>query len=79
MSGILDSRLDTVYKAACVEQVRRFIGECGPEKMMFGTDFPVQTHADSVYFVEEAMVNYPAADKQKVYFDNASRLIFMQR
>ncbi len=78
-SGILDSRLDTTYKAACVEQVRRFIGECGPEKMMFGTDFPVQTHADSVYFVEAAMVDYPAADKQKVYFDNASRLIFGQR
>jgi predicted TIM-barrel fold metal-dependent hydrolase len=75
MSGILDSKLDVGYKTACVEQVKRFIGECGPEKVLFGTDFPVQTHTDSVYFIEQAMPAYPAEDKQKVYFDNAKRII----
>lgn len=76
MSGLLDSRLDAGYKTTCVEHVKRFIGECGPDKMMFGTDFPVQTHADSVYFVETAMAAYSAQDRQKVYFDNANRIIF---
>ena len=76
VSGILDSKRDSDYKAACVEQVSRFMGECGPGKIMFGTDFPVQTYEDSVYFVEEAMKHYPVADKQKVYFDNANRIIF---
>ncbi len=76
MSGILDSKRDVDYKAACVEHIKKFIAECGPEKMMFGTDFPVQTHADSVDFVEKAMQAYSAKDKQKVYFDNANRIIF---
>lgn len=76
MSGILDSKRDGAYRAACVEQVKRFMGECGPEKILFGTDFPVQTHADSIYFIEEAMKDYPAQDKQQVYFANAQRIIF---
>ena len=76
VSGILDSKRDSDYKTACIEQVNRFIGECGPEKIMFGTDFPVQSYEDSVYFVEEAMKNYSAKDRQKVYFDNANRIIF---
>jgi predicted TIM-barrel fold metal-dependent hydrolase len=75
MSGILDSRTDAAYKVMYVEQIKRFLGECGPEKMMFGTDFPVQTHEDSLYFIEQAMQNYPAEDRQKVYFENAHKLI----
>lgn len=75
ISGILDSKLDPGYRAACVEQVKRVIGECGPNKIMFGTDFPVQTHEDSVYFVEQAMQAYSAEDKQKVYFDNAHHIL----
>jgi predicted TIM-barrel fold metal-dependent hydrolase len=76
MSGILDSRTDAAYRERCVEQVRRFVGECGPEKLLFGTDFPVQSHDDSVFFVEQAMKDYADADRQKVYFDNANRLLF---
>jgi predicted TIM-barrel fold metal-dependent hydrolase len=75
MSGILDSRTDAAYKVMYVEQIKRFLGECGPEKMMFGTDFPVQTHEDSLYFIEQAMQDYPAEDRQKVYFENAHKLI----
>jgi predicted TIM-barrel fold metal-dependent hydrolase len=75
ISGILDSKLDQDYKAACVEQIKRVVGECGPDKVMFGTDFPVQTHEDSVYFIEQAMQAYPAEDRQKVYFDNANKII----
>lgn len=76
ISGILDSKRDTAYRTACVETVKRFIGECGPHKILFGTDFPVQTHEDSIYFIEEAMITYPLEAKQQVYFDNAKQLIF---
>lgn len=79
MSGILDSKRDAHYRAACVEQVRRMVGECGPGKLLFGTDFPVQTHADSVYFIEEAMQGYAPEEKQQVYFANAQRIVFGQR
>lgn len=76
MSGIFDSRLDAAHRAQAVAQVRRFVVECGPEKLLFGTDFPVQTHADSVYFVEEAMQDFAAYDREQVYFENACRIIF---
>ena len=79
MSGILDSKRDAHYKNTCVTHVKKFIDECGPEKILFGTDFPVQTHTDSIYFIEEAMQNYEAEDKQKVYFDNANKLIFKSK
>ncbi len=76
MSGILDSKRDLHYRDHCVEQVSRFVNECGSEKLLFGTDFPVQTHNDSVYFIETAMTDFSDTDKQKVYYDNAQRLIF---
>jgi predicted TIM-barrel fold metal-dependent hydrolase len=75
-SGLLDSKLDAPYRDDCVQHVRRFVDSCGPEKVLFGTDFPVQTHADAVYFVKEALRAYSAAEKRLVYFDNAKRLIF---
>ncbi len=75
MSGLLDSKQDQDYREQCVADVKRVIDECGPEKLLFGTDFPVQTHDDSIYFVEHAMQDYSVEEKKKVYFDNASALI----
>jgi len=79
MSGILDSKLDAANRDQCVAQVRRFATECGPEKLLFGTDFPVQTHADSVYVVEAAMPDFSPHDREQVYFVNANRIIFGNR
>jgi predicted TIM-barrel fold metal-dependent hydrolase len=76
VSGLLDSKQDAHYRDECVEHVRRFVDTCGPEKLLFGTDFPVQTHADTVYFVEEALHAYSDVEKHLVYFANANRLIF---
>lgn len=76
MSGLLDSKLDTNYRDDCVQHVRRFADTCGPDRLLFGTDFPVQTHADTIYFVEEALRCYSAAERRLVYFDNANRLVF---
>lgn len=79
LSGLLDSKWDADYRDACVQHVRHFADTCGPEKLLFGTDFPVQTHADTIYFVEEALRGYAEVEKQRVYFDNANRLIFNER
>ena len=73
-SGLLNS----IHRAeipGCIEMLKRYVGECGPERLLFGTDFPLQTHADSVMMVEEALEGYSAVDKQKVYYENARRLL----
>lgn len=75
-SGILDSHLDRAYREQGVNQVRQFFAECGTEQMLFGTDFPVQTHEDSIYFFEESLHGYSETERKRVYFDNANHLIF---
>lgn len=74
-SGLINSKheCDQIPKAAC--EIRRFLDQCGPDKLLFGTDFPIQTHEDSVYLVEEAMKSYSEKDKEKVYYENARRLL----
>ncbi|MBT3398000.1 amidohydrolase [archaeon] len=75
VSGLVSSKYDQGQVPAMVEEVKRFLGECGPKRLMFGTDFPVQTHEDSVYFVEEAMKDFSDKDKQDVYYNNARRFL----
>ena len=75
MSGLIDSKYDRDEIPSSVEDIHKFLGECGPGKLLFGTDFPVQTHADSVYFAEQSLKGYPLSDKQKVYYGNARRLL----
>lgn len=58
-----------------IEAIDRFLHECGPEKLLFATDFPVQTHADSVDFVENGMKDFSEKEKQMVYYENAAKLL----
>lgn len=75
MSGLIDSKHDRILMPSCIEDIKQYLGEVGPDRLLFGTDFPVQTHADSVYFIEEAMKSYSDDDKQLVYYGNAKRLL----
>jgi len=75
MSGLIDSKFDRGKIPRSVQDIKRFLGECGPVRLLFGTDFPVQIHEDAVYFVEEAMKKYSLKDKQDVYYNNARRLL----
>jgi predicted TIM-barrel fold metal-dependent hydrolase len=75
MSGLIDSKYDREEIPDAADDVRRFVGECGPQKLLFGTDFPVQTHEDSIHFIEEAMKGYSLKNKEDVYYNNAKRLI----
>jgi predicted TIM-barrel fold metal-dependent hydrolase len=76
MSGLIDSKFDTHEKGASAAVIREFLEKCGPGKLLFGTDFPVQTHRDSVSFIEVAMSGYSDYDKEAVYYRNAQSLIF---
>jgi len=75
MSGLVDSKFDKDEIPDSIESIRKVLGECGPKKLLFGTDFPVQTHDDSVYFIEQAMKDYSLKDKEDVYYNNARRLL----
>lgn len=75
MSGIIDSVHNKDEIPLRIEEIKRFLEICGPDKLLFGTDYPVQTHEHSVKFIEQAMIGYSEEDKRKVYFDNACRIL----
>ncbi|MFA6461701.1 MAG: amidohydrolase family protein [Candidatus Woesearchaeota archaeon] len=75
VSGVFDSYSSRSAIPESIEEVKLFLGECGPEKLLFGTDFPVMTHEDAIMLLEEGMKNYSSEDKQRVYYDNARRLL----
>ena len=75
ISGLVNSKYDTEDKEQCAEEVRKFVQNVGPDKLLFGTDFPVQTHKDSVYFIESGMKGFSESDKFKVYYDNARGIL----
>ncbi len=74
-SGLIDSKHDRLQIRDEINNIKKFLAECGSEQLLFGTDFPVQTHEDSVWFVEKAMHNYTQKEKQNVYYYNARRLL----
>ena len=75
MSGLMNSvRVPEEIDNAIV-MVKRFLKESGPERLLFGTDFPVQNHEDSIKIIEQAMVGYSDEDKEKVYYGNAAKLL----
>jgi predicted TIM-barrel fold metal-dependent hydrolase len=74
-SGLVSSAHDKKELPEVIEIAKRVIGEVGPERVMFGTDFPVQTHADSVAIVEGAMFGlYDEEILDRVYYENAKSI-----
>ena len=73
VSGIIDSQYDAEEIPTCINQIRRLVSECGHERLLFGTDFPVQTHAHSVAFVEASIPN--RAMQADVFYNNAEKLL----
>lgn len=76
MSGLIDSAYDQKEIKICIEEIKTFVGECGPEKLLFGTDFPVQTHEHSIHFIEKAVRS--EEDKQKIYYTNAVQILGLE-
>jgi predicted TIM-barrel fold metal-dependent hydrolase len=75
MSGMLDSFKTPHTMPDCVHHLKCYLETCGPQRLLFGTDFPIKTHADSIQLVEQAMLGYSDHDKQQVYYENAHRLL----
>jgi predicted TIM-barrel fold metal-dependent hydrolase len=75
MSGMLDSYKTPLTLSECVNGLKKYLDACGPKRLLFGTDFPIQTHADSVQLIELSMAEYTDNDRQDVYYNNAANLI----
>lgn len=75
MSGMLDSYKTPHTLLECVEGLKKYLGACGPKRLLFGTDFPIQTHADSVQLIELSMSDYADMDRKDVYYNNAASLL----
>jgi len=76
MSGLIDSKFcggDEI--GDCMDEIVKFLTICGPKKLLFGTDHPVQTHEHSIMFIDVAMAGFSDGDKEDVYFNNARYLL----
>ena len=75
MSGLIDSGYNRDQIDNSIFYIKKFLGECGPKKLLFGTDFPVQTHEDSINFIEKAMELYVPRAREDVYYNNADKIL----
>lgn len=76
MSGqfLSSSHEDTTeYKEEIKKEMEKTISECGIEKLLFGTDFPIQSYKDSVELIESLSIS--TDDKDQIYYKNAKRFL----
>jgi len=63
----------TMMMAQRISEVIYYVG--GAEKLVFGTDYPVETHAEGLSLVSQLKVTQ--ADKERILWRNAARLYSM--
>lgn len=62
------------YKKLIVSEVKKFLElENGVDRMMFGTDFPIQSHEDSIEIVRS--LGLPQEEQEKIFYTNAAGLL----
>jgi predicted TIM-barrel fold metal-dependent hydrolase len=66
-----------VYKKYIKGILTKFINAGMVDRICFGTDFPIQSHRDSIEIVES--MNLSEADQKKVFYLNASKLLGIWR
>ena len=73
-SGLLDSKYETDEISRCIAELRRVVEHAGVERVLFGSDFPVETHAHAIKIVDAALSGFSEEERQRVYYRNAMRL-----
>ncbi len=74
-SGLLDSKHEADEVSLCAQELRRVVHEAGPRNILFGSDFPVESHEHAVIIAETALLGLTAAEQRQVYSGNALRLL----
>jgi predicted TIM-barrel fold metal-dependent hydrolase len=75
ISGLINSAKDSKDIPALIKSVKNLVATCGVSQLMFGTDFPVQTHKDSILIAEKGLKGVSDADKHHFYYNNAAKLL----
>lgn len=72
---ISGSAEDTVeYRQTVVREIKKILAlENGIDRVMFGTDFPIQSYADSIDLIEALSLSNE--EKEKIYWRNAGRVL----
>jgi len=73
VSGIIDSSYDEIEIPICISEIKMFLENCSHKQLLFGTDFPVQTHEHSIRFIEESISDEKI--KEDVYYNNAKSIL----
>lgn len=76
VSGLINSRTDQHEWDAQISYIKEFYDRCGADNLMFGSDFPVQSHSDSIKFIEEVV---SIEDQPKVFYFNAAKLLGVEK
>lgn len=62
------------YKLFITEQIRQILRvPRGIDRLMFGTDFPIQSYVDSIALVKALQLS--TEDEEKIFYRNAARLL----
>lgn len=70
----LSGEEDSDYLMEVASEVRKFLElEKGVERIMFGSDFPIQSHSDSIALVKA--VGLTPEDEEKIFSGNARRIL----
>ncbi|MCX6778858.1 MAG: amidohydrolase family protein [Candidatus Magasanikbacteria bacterium] len=72
VSGTAEDTLE--YRAVLKKELEKFLMIPGAEnRIMFGTDFPIQSYADAIALVKS--LGLPQETEEKIFFRNAARLL----
>lgn len=65
------------YKKRIIEEIKRFLDlKDGIKRVMFGTDFPIQSYSDSLELVES--LGLSEDEKKLIYHHNAAKLLKLE-
>jgi uncharacterized protein len=65
------------YKMEIVSEIKEFIAlENGIDRVLFGTDFPIQSHVDSIALVKALKLSQ--ADEEKIFWKNAAKILKLE-
>lgn len=76
VSGVFKSGYEDDYKTELEIEIPRIAKAVGIERMLFGTDFPIQSVQDSVRIVESLKLN--ASEKEMMYYKTAAKLLRLE-
>ncbi len=57
------------YRIMLKKEMEKTISDCGVEKLLFGTDFPIQSYKDSIELVQSLSIT--EKDKDLIFYKNA--------